>query len=139
MSYTLRIRPSLERAESGEDTPELVADAQAVDWGLHDTIIDALENKIIGQVYRVNSIKIRLIRQELTRIDGSLVLPVMREHLAIIEQLVARDRDRCVGSVERSYCVGARACSGALNPTVPNPTKHGLELAFFCRLGFFIG
>src|SRR5438094_813635 len=70
----------LGRAESDGVPPALVAEAQAIDWRLHDTIIDALGNEIIEKAYRVNSIKIRLIRKELTRIDG-LVVPVMKEHL----------------------------------------------------------
>jgi DNA-binding GntR family transcriptional regulator len=78
------------RAERGI-TPELVADAQRVDWGLHDTIIDALGNAIISNAYRINSIKIRLIRQERTRIFDSNLLSVMREHMRIVDALQARD------------------------------------------------
>ena len=59
-------------------TPELIAEAQAVDYGLHDAIIDALGNEIISNAYRVNAIKIRLIRQEHTRLEPQLVVPVMR-------------------------------------------------------------
>ncbi|MDJ1157497.1 GntR family transcriptional regulator [Chelatococcus sp. SYSU_G07232] len=80
----------LARVEREGETPELIADAQAVDWNLHDTIIDALGNVIIAKAYRVNSIKIRLIRQELTRISG-LVASVMREHLGIIAAMETRD------------------------------------------------
>lgn len=80
----------LERANKEGATEEVAAQAQAVDWGLHDTIIDALGNEIIAKAYRVNSIKIRLIRQELTRIGG-LVEPVMREHLGIIEAIETRN------------------------------------------------
>ncbi|CAH1668664.1 MAG: GntR family transcriptional regulator [Chelatococcus sp.] len=80
----------LRRAEQGVTSPDLAAEAQAVDWGFHDTIIDALSNEIIAKAYRVNSIKIRLIRQELTRIDG-LVVPVMNEHLTVIAAMETRD------------------------------------------------
>jgi DNA-binding GntR family transcriptional regulator len=73
---------------------KLVARAQAVDWGLHDAIIDALGNEIISNAYRVNSVKIRLIRQELTRLDEALVAPVMREHLGIVAALESRDPRR---------------------------------------------
>jgi DNA-binding GntR family transcriptional regulator len=80
----------LERAEAGPAEPALVAEAQMVDWGMHDTIIDALGNEIVSKSYRVNSLKIRLIQRELVRIDGHVV-PVMREHLGIIEAIEARD------------------------------------------------
>jgi DNA-binding GntR family transcriptional regulator len=57
---------------------------------MHDQIIDALGNEIISKTYRVNSIKIRLIRDAATRIDA-LVVPVMEEHLRILERMLARD------------------------------------------------
>jgi len=59
-------------------TPALIVDAQAVDWRLHDTIVDALGNDIISNAYRVNAIKIRLIRQERTRLRDDLLVPVMQ-------------------------------------------------------------
>lgn len=74
-----------------ERSPQLIADAQAVDWGFHDSLIDFLGNRIISNTYRVNSIKIRLIRQQSTRLDNDLVDPVMQEHLRIIHALEARD------------------------------------------------
>ena len=67
---------------NGENiTPELVARAQAIDWDLHWTIISSLSNSIIADTYRVNSIKVRLIRQEQTLLSEPLVIPVMQEHL----------------------------------------------------------
>jgi len=80
----------LERARAEGHSPELEALAQATDWGMHDQIIDALGNEIISKTYRVNSIKIRLIRDAATRIDA-LVIPVMEEHLRIVERMLARD------------------------------------------------
>ena len=65
--------------------------AQAVDWKFHDTLIDALGNAIISDIYRVNSIKIRLIRQAETRLLKELIIPVMQEHLKIIAAFEARD------------------------------------------------
>jgi len=82
----------LARALAGR-TPELEAEAQATDWGLHNTIVDALGNGIVTNAYRVNAIKMRLIRQERIRIDG-LVVPVMREHLRIIDAIETRDPQR---------------------------------------------
>jgi DNA-binding GntR family transcriptional regulator len=89
----------LARAEQGT-TPALVVEAQNVDWGFHDTIIDALGNEIIAKAYRVNSIKIRLIRQELIRIDG-LVAPVMKEHLTVIEAMETGDPAHAAAALAR--------------------------------------
>src|SRR6478672_9982037 len=76
---------------SGEDiTPELVTRAQLVDWDLHWTIVASLSNRIIADTYRVNSIKVRLIRQEQTLLSQPLVIPVMQEHLSVIAAIETR-------------------------------------------------
>jgi DNA-binding GntR family transcriptional regulator len=86
-----------EKAESGAGvTSDLVARAQAIDWDLHSTIIDSLDNGIITNAYRVNSIKIRLIRQEQTRLYDALVIPTMREHLSVIDAIATRDAAKAV-------------------------------------------
>lgn len=88
----------LRRARRGV-TPELIRQAQAVDWDLHYTLIDALGNAIISRAYRVNMLKIRLIRQQRTRLDSALVVPVMKEHLGIIEALESRDPARASAAI----------------------------------------
>jgi DNA-binding GntR family transcriptional regulator len=88
----------LERVAREGNTPEVIAEAQAVDWGMHDTIIDALGNEIISNAYRVNAIKTRLIRAELVRIDP-VVAPVMREHLGILEAIETRDGARAAAAI----------------------------------------
>lgn len=75
-------------------TDELVERAQNVDWAFHDALIDHLQNQIISDIYRVNSIKIRLIRQELTRIQPEIVLSVIGDHMKIIEALNTREPDK---------------------------------------------
>ncbi len=73
-------------------SPELLNEAQLLDWQMHDHMIDRLGNDLIANIYRVNSIKIRLIRQQDTRIIPELIMSVMDEHLAIIEALSKRDK-----------------------------------------------
>ncbi|MBD2745386.1 GntR family transcriptional regulator [Microvirga sp. BT688] len=89
-------------------TKKLVADAQRVDREFHETIIDDLNNDIISRAYRVNWIKVRLIRQNETSLDEDLVIPVMREHLAIIAAMKRRDS---LAAVEASvaHIMNARA------------------------------
>ena len=81
-------------------TPEMEDKGQAIDWGMHDAFIDALNNEIIAKAYLVNSVKIRLIHQERFRITGRLA-PVMREHLQVIEALESRDPQKAV----EAFCV----------------------------------
>lgn len=88
----------LELALSRRLTREEEERAQAIDWRLHDTFIDALGNSIISMAYRVNSVKLRLIHHERYRIDGRVV-PVMREHLQVIEAIESRDPARAAAAI----------------------------------------
>lgn len=77
-------------------TQDLVDRAQQVDREFHEAVIDDLNNEIISKAYRVNWIKVRLIRQNETSMDEERVIPVMREHLAIISAMKARDSNAAV-------------------------------------------
>ena len=81
-------------------TPALIAKAQAVDDGMHATVVDALGNGIVSNAWRVNQLKIRLIRQSETRLDADLVAPVMRIHLGVIEAIASRDPVRAAAAME---------------------------------------
>ena len=70
---------------------KLLDQAQIVDWGFHDRIIDAVGNPLLSNAYRVNSIKIRLIRREQTRLDDGMLEPAMQDHLKIIAAIEKRD------------------------------------------------
>ncbi len=70
---------------------EMMARAQALDWQLHTTIVDFLANTILTAAYRVNTIKIRLIRQEKTRLNDTVAVPTMKEHLSVIDAIATRD------------------------------------------------
>jgi DNA-binding GntR family transcriptional regulator len=62
-----------------------------VDWKLHEQIIKTLNNKIIIDAYRVNAIKIRLIKLEQTSLTQANVISTMKEHLDIIHAVQLRD------------------------------------------------
>ncbi|HMB47546.1 MAG TPA: GntR family transcriptional regulator [Afifellaceae bacterium] len=110
----------LRRAELGEASAEFDAYAQTVDWGFHDLLIDSMRNEIIGKAYRVNSLKIRLIRQELTRIDGHVV-PVMKEHLPIILAIQARDTNAAVAELVSHIGTARQRALGMDNRTAAGP------------------
>lgn len=97
----------IRRAEQ-QTTPAVVADAQCVDYAMHDAVINSLGNAIISNVYRVNMIKIRLIRQERTRLEPGLVVPVMREHLGIIDAFESRNPERAAAAIG-AHIMNARA------------------------------
>ncbi|MBL8652964.1 MAG: GntR family transcriptional regulator [Alphaproteobacteria bacterium] len=71
-------------------TPDVIRRAQLADWDMHDTIVDFLGNEIVSSAYRVNSIKIRLIRQAEVRLDPSRVETGMRAHMGLVRRMAAR-------------------------------------------------
>jgi DNA-binding GntR family transcriptional regulator len=92
-------RGIVKRAQRGV-TPALLVAAQAVDWGLHDTMIDALGNEIVAAIYRVNSLRIRLIRLDRVMLTAEALAPAMEEHLALIAALRTRDPHRASSAVQ---------------------------------------
>lgn len=89
-------RDIVARAQAGEVDDQLLADAQSVDWGLHDLMIDSLGNELISQTYRINSLRVRLINLERSTLSADVLLPAMQEHLNLIEALKKRDPQEVV-------------------------------------------
>lgn len=77
----------------------LIDDAQRTDWTFHDQIVDSLNNSIISNSYRVNSIKIRLIRQSLSRLQADIIVPVMNDHMKVLDALDRRNTDEAVAAL----------------------------------------
>jgi DNA-binding GntR family transcriptional regulator len=81
----------VKRAQSGEIDDHLLTDATMVDWGLHDLMVDASNNELLSDVYRINSLRVRLIKLEDTTLSADVLLPAMEEHLWFIDALKQRD------------------------------------------------
>ncbi len=82
----------LARANEASNTDaQLLDDAQALDWGLHDRMVDALDNEIVSDIYRVNSLRVRLIKLEQSVITPAILIPAMQEHLRFIAALRERN------------------------------------------------
>lgn len=90
----------LKRATAGKPDARLDMDAQAVDWGLHDRMVDAMGNEILSEIYRVNSLHVRLIRLDAQQVRERRVVPAMEEHLRFLKQLRARDETSAVRAIE---------------------------------------
>mgnify|MGYP002382034806 CR=1 FL=1 len=89
-------RAILARAESAQPDATLDHDAEAVDWGLHDRMVDAMDNGILSEIYRVNSLHVRLIRIDSRLVRPQRVIPAMVEHLRFIQALRAHDVPQAV-------------------------------------------
>lgn len=97
----------LRRASATPVDARLLDDAQAVDWGLHDRMVDALGNEIVSEIYRVNTLRIRLIKLENSVITPARLIPAMEEHLLFIAALRQRDAAGATGLLD-AHIRGAR-------------------------------
>jgi DNA-binding GntR family transcriptional regulator len=96
------LRESHERIVSRHEADHganLMEDAEAVDLSLHEAIIDLQKNEILSNAYRVNWIKIKLIRLAETRLYIPMIPSVMGEHLRIIEAFERREEDEAARAI----------------------------------------
>jgi len=96
----------------GGISSDMLERAQHMDWDFHDRMVDALGNTLISNIYRVNSVKMRLIRLHQTRILPELLQSVMDEHLAIIGALLTRDELRAACAIEAHIASARRRALG---------------------------
>jgi DNA-binding GntR family transcriptional regulator len=107
------------RATKGPIDEALLADAQTVDWGLHDLMIDAVGNALISETYRVNSLRVRLIRLERAMLSEDALLPAMEEHLWFIEALKRRDATLVAARLAHHIESAHRRVLGLPRPPLP--------------------
>jgi DNA-binding GntR family transcriptional regulator len=86
------------RQEAG-DSANLMEDAEAVDLSLHEAMIGLQNNEILSNAYRVNWIKIKLIRLAETRLYVQMIPSVLGEHLKVIEAFERRDEDAAARAI----------------------------------------
>lgn len=112
----------VDRARHGPIDAALLTDAQTVDWGLHDLMIDALGNTLISEMYRVNSLRVRLIRLERAMLSEDALLPAMEEHLWFIEALKRRDAPQVSERLAHHIESAHRRVLGLPRPPLPAST-----------------
>jgi DNA-binding GntR family transcriptional regulator len=114
----------VQRARRGPIDDTLLADATSVDWGLHDLMIDTLGNALISQTYRVNSLRVRLIRLEGSLLSADALLPAMEEHLWFIDALKRRDPQQVAERLGHHIESAHRRVLGLPRPPLPAATKE---------------
>lgn len=80
---------------------ELLAEAQAADWALHEAFIACLRNRIVSDIYRVNSIRIRMILQERINLSPERIPYAINEHVMIVDRLTCRDETGAVATLQK--------------------------------------
>lgn len=111
------------RAHSGPIDDALLTDATTVDWGLHDLMIDALGNELISEAYRINSLRVRLIRLENSMLSPEALVPAMEEHLWFIEALARRDPAEVARRLTHHIESAHRRVLGLPRPPLPAATS----------------
>jgi DNA-binding GntR family transcriptional regulator len=112
-------RRIVQRAQAGPIDDALLTDATTVDWGLHDLMIDALGNELISEAYRINSLRVRLIRLEGSALSPDALLPAMEEHLWFIAALRCRDPDAVARRLGHHIESARRRVLGLPRPALP--------------------
>ena len=112
-------RAIAERARLGPIDDALLNDATAVDWGLHDRMVDALGNALVSQTYRINSLRVRLIRLEGSLLSPDALLPAMEEHLWFLAALRRRDAAAVLARLGHHIDSAHRRVLGLARPPLP--------------------
>jgi DNA-binding GntR family transcriptional regulator len=81
----------LARAEAGDRSKQLLDQAQTTDWAMHDALIEGLGNELVRNIYRVNSIKVRLARLEQSLLSEAVLMSALHEHSRVLAAIAARD------------------------------------------------
>ena len=98
---------------------DLLKDATTVDWGLHDMMVDTLGNELISEVYRINSLRVRLIKLEGSTLSADVLIPAMEEHLWFIEALKRRDAPSVIERLSHHIESAHRRVLGLPRPAMP--------------------
>ncbi len=109
----------VKRARKAAIDDNLLKDATTVDWGLHDLMIDTLGNELISEVYRINSLRVRLIKLEGSTLSPDVLIPAMEEHLWFIDALKRRDAQAVVERLSHHIESAHRRVLGLPRPDMP--------------------
>jgi DNA-binding GntR family transcriptional regulator len=77
----------------------LLDQAQTTDWAMHDALIDSLGNDLVRNIYRVNSIKVRLARLEQSLLSEAVLMSALHEHTRVLTAIAARDVPAAVAAL----------------------------------------
>jgi DNA-binding GntR family transcriptional regulator len=106
--HASRLRRLVETAAQGPITPALLAEAQMADWAMHDALVAALGNRIVANIHRVNSIRIRMILQEQIGLTAERLPSALQQHQAILDAARSRDAAGAVGAL-RAHLASSRS------------------------------
>lgn len=106
-----RTQAVIDAADEGVDEA-LLREAYDTDWALHNGLVAVMANEVLTDIHRRNADKVRLIRLN-ARFTASRVLPAMREHLIVIDALLARRFDDAAHAMTAHLQVSEARALGA--------------------------
>ncbi len=108
-------------------TPDLLARAQALDWGFHDRLVEALDNRLIAETYRVNAIRIRVMMPERVTLSAPFLGAALAEHAAILAALARRDKDAALAALDHHIESARRRALAIDSPAPPGAEATALN------------
>lgn len=73
--------------------------ALEVDWRMHDTIIESLNNQLVSEIYQINAVRLRLIKAN-NRLNPDRVFGALEEHVNILTRCREGDAEGAVRAME---------------------------------------
>lgn len=98
--WHLDLRARIER-DPGADGERVAEEIQRRDWVMHENFVAMTGNRLMSNIFRVTTIKIRMAVQSRIRVTSYSALRVIDEHLAILEPLARRDVEATAASLAR--------------------------------------
>ncbi|WMS41437.1 GntR family transcriptional regulator [Acuticoccus sp. MNP-M23] len=89
----------VERVRTAPTEADLDA-GQSLDTEFHDLLIGSTGNEVLIGSYNVNSSRIRLIKLDRIKLSATTLPSAFADHLAVIDALLARDRERSIAAIE---------------------------------------
>ncbi len=87
---TLRDTKAVLELAKAEASPDVLNQAVEVDWRFHDELVSAANNGLVEEIYRINALRLRLIRVNI-RLRSKRVFGALGEHIAILEACARGD------------------------------------------------
>lgn len=99
------------RLEDNQD-PDLLREAQSLDFHFHRTMINRMQNPILEKLYAQNMDRITVVRASFGLLTAASMCKAMDEHLEIISALRERSASRAADKMEEHLSMGLRRALG---------------------------
>jgi DNA-binding GntR family transcriptional regulator len=104
----------------------VLEEAQRVDWGFHDVVVDFLGNRLISDIHRVNAIRVRMMMPDRVTLSEATLPPAIAEHAVILAALLRRDAAAAAAGLA-AHLASARRRALGIEPEPPtvSPSPQG--------------